>query len=82
MSEDPWHEEPAFWGTLEGLLFPPEKLDDAADELDALLSLADVDGVAADAAGYVQHTPALDARERQQRVQFVGGGVEFLRREQ
>ena len=44
MSDDPWHEDPAFWGTLEGLLFPPEKLDAAADELDALLSLADVGG--------------------------------------
>ena len=44
MSDDPWHEDPAFWETLEGLLFPPEKLDAAADELDALLSLADIDG--------------------------------------
>ena len=44
MPEDPWHEDPAFWETLEGLLFPPEKLDAAADELDALLSLADIDG--------------------------------------
>ena len=64
MSEDPWHEDPAFWETLEGLLFPPEKLDDATDELDALLSLADVDGVAADAAGHVQHAPAVNVGQR------------------
>ena len=44
MSDGPWHEDPTFRGTLEGLLFPPEKLDAAADELDALLSLADVGG--------------------------------------
>ena len=43
MSDGPWHEDPTFRGTLEGLLFPPEKLD-AADELDALLSLTDVGG--------------------------------------
>ena len=43
MTDDPWHENPAFWETLEGVLFPPEKIEAAGEELDALCSLAGVE---------------------------------------
>jgi len=46
MTDAPWHEDPAFWETLEGLLFPPERLEAAGEELSALCSLADVDAPA------------------------------------
>jgi hypothetical protein len=61
-----------------GLEVPPRRVD--AGDLEP--PVGEFDGVAADAAGHVQHAPAVDVGQRQQRVQFVGGGVEFLRREQ
>ncbi len=40
---DPWHENPAFWESLEGVLFPPETVAAAGEELDALCSLAGIE---------------------------------------
>jgi SAM-dependent methyltransferase len=43
MPDAPWHGDPSFWETLEGLMFPPEKLEAADEELDALCALAGVE---------------------------------------
>lgn len=42
-SASPWHEDDSFWEVLEGVLFPPEKLEAAAEEVDRILDVADVD---------------------------------------
>lgn len=39
----PWHEDESFWETFREFLFPPEKLDEAPEQVDRLLDLLDLD---------------------------------------
>ena len=39
----PWHEDPAFWETFRNYLFPPEKVEEATEQVDQLLALLDLD---------------------------------------
>lgn len=43
MTSGVWHEDSAFWESLQELLFPPEKFEDAPEEIDSVCSLAGVD---------------------------------------
>lgn len=38
----PWHENPGFWETFREFMFPEETIEEAAEQIDALLELLDV----------------------------------------
>jgi SAM-dependent methyltransferase len=38
-----WHDDDAFWTTMRDAMFPPERFEDASEQVDAVLDLAGVD---------------------------------------
>ncbi|HKL30726.1 MAG TPA: class I SAM-dependent methyltransferase [Natrialbaceae archaeon] len=44
MDDEPvWHENPAFWDAFRNFMFPPEKYEQAPEQVDRVLDLADVE---------------------------------------